>query len=123
MRIISQNGRIDFPYENFSLSITKDNCIVATRDTVASISEISISVIAKYSTEEKARKALEMLRRSYVGTIYAQNTEVPEGGAEELKEMVKHGFGILSVVKDSDIVKFEPLNICFQFPADDELED
>lgn len=70
MRIISQNGKIDFPYESFSLSITKDNCIVATRDTIASISEISISVIAQYSTEEKAKKAMEMLHRAFVGTIY-----------------------------------------------------
>lgn len=36
--------------------------------------------------------------------------------------MVKHGFCILSVVKDTDSVKFEPLNSCFQFPADDEIE-
>lgn len=32
MRIISQNGVVDAPYENFVFSITKDNCIVATRD-------------------------------------------------------------------------------------------
>lgn len=94
MRIISQNGRIDFPYENFSLSITKDNCIVATRDTVASISEISISVIAEYSTEAKARKAMEMLHEKY-------------------REVTIYPFSDKSSTVSPKI---------FRFPADDEIE-
>ena len=35
MRVISQDGVIDVPYENFVFGITKDNSIVAIRDTVA----------------------------------------------------------------------------------------
>lgn len=94
MRIISQNGKIDFPYESFSLSITKDNCIVATRDTIASISEISVSVIAQYSTEEKAKKAMNMLHEKYMEvTIYPFSN------------------------KSSTI----PPKV-FRFPADDEIE-
>lgn len=112
MRIISQNGRVDFPYENFSLSITKDNCIVSTRDTIASISEISISVIAEYSTEEKARKAMEMLQKAYSPLLI-------------IKDL---GDGIEADIKPNDwkTNRTEPTgireNYYFRFPADDEIE-
>ena len=65
MRIISQDGRTDIPYENFVFGITKDNSIVAIRDTIARSSEIAHGVVATYSTEEKAKKAMEMLRKDY----------------------------------------------------------
>ena len=53
MRIISQDGRTDIPYENFCFGITKDNSIVAIRDTIARPSEIAHGVVATYSKEEK----------------------------------------------------------------------
>lgn len=65
MRVISQDGRTDIPYENFVFGITKDNSIVAIRDTIARPSEIAHGVVATYSTEEKAKKAMEMLREEY----------------------------------------------------------
>lgn len=65
MRIISQDGRTDIPYENFVFGITKDNSIVAIRDTIARPSEIAHGVVATYSTEETAKKAMEMLREDY----------------------------------------------------------
>lgn len=112
MRIISQNGRIDFPYENFSLSITKDNCIVATRDTVASISEISISVIAEYPTEAKARKAMEMLIKACCGSlhIYVDQLVLMAKNYASRPELLK----LLNEAVES--VKY------FRFPADDEIE-
>lgn len=61
MRIISQDGMIDIPYENFVFGVTKDNSIVAIRDAVARPSGIVHGVVAKYSTEAKAKKAIEML--------------------------------------------------------------
>lgn len=65
MRVISQDGRTDIPYENFVFGITKDNSIVAIRDTIARPSEIAHGVVATYSTEEKAKKAMKMLREDY----------------------------------------------------------
>lgn len=65
MRIISQDGMIDIPYENFVFGVTKDNSIVAIRDAVARPSEIVRGVVAKYSTEAKAKKAMEMLQNDY----------------------------------------------------------
>ena len=65
MRIVSQDGMIDIPYENFVFSITMDNSIVAIRDTVARPSEVCQGIVAKYSTEAKAQKAMEMLHEEY----------------------------------------------------------
>ena len=71
MRIISQDGSTDIPYENFVFGIVKDNYIVAVRDTVARPSEVANGVVAKYSTEEKAEKAMEMLHDEW--SDFAQN--------------------------------------------------
>ena len=65
MRVISQDGVIDVPYENFVFGITKDNSIVAIRDTVARPQEICQGIVAEYSSKEKAEKAMEMLREEY----------------------------------------------------------
>lgn len=66
MRVISQNGVVDAPYENFVFSITKDNYIVATRYSIGRPSEIASGIMAKYSTLEKAEKAMKLLREVYV---------------------------------------------------------
>lgn len=119
MRILSQDGLMfDIQYENCHLVVNKKCCEIEAETNNPNFTP----VMASYSSVEKCRKAMEMLHRAYIGTIYMQGVELPEGGAEELKEMVKHGFGIISVVKDTDSVKFEPLNICFQFPTDSEIE-
>ena len=76
MRVISQNGKSDIPYEHFAFSIVGNGSgysIIATRN-IAEPPEVAInSVIATYSTEAKAIKAMEMLRKAYIGmpiTIY-----------------------------------------------------
>ena len=118
MRIISQDALREVEYESCGLAVNPKCCEIEAYTCYTDFTP----VMASYSSIEKCRKAMEMLHRAYIGTIYMQGVELPEGGSDELKEMVKHGFGIISVVKDSDSVKFEPLNICFQFPGDDEIE-
>lgn len=59
MRVISQSGMVDVPYENFVFSCTENNYIVCTRDTVAPPSEIVRAEMAKYSSREKALKEME----------------------------------------------------------------
>ena len=58
MRIISQDETIDVPYEHTTL------IRVATEIYLSSI-KLRDTLIAKYSTEEKAVKAMEMCRRYY----------------------------------------------------------
>lgn len=113
MRILSQDGKIDISYDNFVFSITKDNCIVATRDSVATLSEIESGVVAKYSTETKARKAMEMLRNAYSPKI-----EIKEPIQKEMPKP-RSGDWFWSVTEP----KVEVLdNFYFQFPTDDEVE-
>lgn len=123
MRIISQDGMIDIPYENFVFGVIKDNSIVAIRDAVARPSEIVRGVVAKYSTEAKAKKAMEMLRTSYAGK-FVTNADISEDFNERLKELMKGGFGTVVVKETNDCrVEFNNLNGCFQFPADEDVED
>ena len=75
MRIISQNGITDIPYENFVFGVTKYNSIVVIRDTVARPTEIAHGVVAQYSTEAKAKKAMEMLHNEYMQYATAKSED------------------------------------------------
>lgn len=60
MRLISQTGDIDIPYENTVLSVA-GNLIFAY---VPIVSEKG-TVIASYSTKKKSEKVMEMLHNTY----------------------------------------------------------
>lgn len=60
MRLISQTGDLDIPYENTVLSVA-GNLIFAY---VPIVGEKG-TVIASYSTNKKAEKVMEMLHRAY----------------------------------------------------------
>ena len=92
MRVISQDGMMDIQYENFSIGITGGNRITAIRDMVASPRVIADGILAKYSSKEKALKAMEMLRKAWL----AESVEFENG--------------------------FYNKNCVFLFPADDEVE-
>lgn len=116
MRLISQNGKIDAPYEITSLSRTGNIIRV-----YVPIAGEKGTVMATYSTEEKAEKAMEMLRNTYTGALFAQNIEVPEDVEKKCIKMAARGFGIIKTMVNSPDVKFEPANIVFRFPEDDEV--
>ena len=63
MRIISQDGRCDYPYEISTLFIDYTDGRVIRLLTLTS-DDIGVKV-AVYSTEEKAKRAMEMLRSYY----------------------------------------------------------
>ena len=125
MRVISQDGTIDTPYEGVLITL---GCSVDKREYHINghliHQEGSSSVkIATYSTEEKAKKAMEMLRKAYVGSIVMfQNVEP----TDELKEMLKiHGIETIYAILDNQPqeIKFENhQNFYFQFPTEEELE-
>lgn len=117
MRLVSQNGEFDVPYEIAALSRT-GNII---RAYVPMVGEKG-TVMARYSTEEKAKKVMEMLHNTYTGAFFAQNIEVPEDIEKEFMNMAAtKGFGIIKTMVNSPDVKFEPANIVFRFPEDDEV--
>lgn len=121
MRIISQDGTIDIPYENFVFGITQDNFIVAIRDTVARPSEVCQGIVAEYSSKEKAQKAMDMLRTAYVGLpILFQNVDMNESVVDKLKEWKRDGIVLLHDNADSKIEQVN--NAIFQFPQDEDVE-
>lgn len=113
MRIISQNG-CDYPYE--SIVISHDDGIIWAR-LISNMDKRYF--LAKYSTQDKAEKAMQMLHEAYAGVPFImKNVEVPVGFAEQLKN-IRSGF--ITVVDHGDNVRIEPMNIVFRLPQEDEI--
>ena len=72
MRIISQSGLLDVPYELIAISPYSGNMatIVGTFPGNDLGKGDSVYILAEYSTEEKAIKAMEMCRQEY-GKYYS----------------------------------------------------
>ena len=121
MRIISQDGTMDVPYENFVFGITLDNYISAVMDTAVRPTEVVNGIMAKYSSREKALKAMELLRETYIGMpIVIQNIDVSEDVAKEFERLKK--CGVMVRAEKSAIKSRFYYNAIFQFPQDDEIE-
>lgn len=65
MRLVSQDGKGDMPYENFIFRANGTN-IIASRDILTN----EKSIVAEYSTVEKALKVMEMMKEEYLETVY-----------------------------------------------------
>lgn len=61
MRIISQNGEVDFPYELVAISTHAINRGQVIAKPLTNADRL-FCVMGEYSTEEKAEKAMEELR-------------------------------------------------------------
>lgn len=105
MRIISQDGTIDVPYEHTTL------IRVGTEIYLSSI-KLRDTLIAKYSTEEKAIKTMEMCRKKYADSEY--NRSVLCGMGTQIGMLTDD---IAEVFKDGICDKFT-----FRFPANEEVE-
>ena len=94
MRVISQDGTIDIPYDYFSLSIVSGKCkdVEVACIYCHNLSSPNGTMIAEYSSKEKAIKTMEMLREAWIN------------------EAIEFTHGIYH------------RNIVFQFPQDDEIE-
>ena len=117
MRIISQDGTIDVQYEMSAIRNDDGLIILCMAGETG-----KGSVIARYSTSEKAEKAMEMLRTAYTGR-FVTNTDISGNFNEQLMELMKGGFGTV-IVKDTNDsrVEFDNLNGYFQFPQDEDVE-
>ena len=121
MRVVSQDGMIDVPYEISAFSFGHK----------ANISEFNIyirskfldekpCIIATYSTQEKAMKAMEMLRSAYSGMpVIFQNVE-PSDVERMLKRAKTNGIIAITDDKKSKIEYVN--NVIFRFPKDEEVE-
>ena len=92
MRVISQNGRIDIPYDYFSLSMSWSRITsgkVEDRNVFSivchNLSSPLGTKLAEYSSKEKAKKAMEELRYAYMcHTIVKMGQTPPDGINEKL---------------------------------------
>lgn len=109
MRVISQNGTMDFPYDN-SLVFLHESCIKGnTCVEIQLYGGTEIDTVAEYSTEEKALKAMEMLREAYNNNEFYHCTATTNTFQETI--------GLLSNEKIKDVT-----SEYFRFPHDDEIE-
>ena len=106
MRVISQDGKLDFPYEN---SVVFISLVDASEIRIVAIGDDDNVVIAKYSTEEKAKKAMEMLRIVYENNEFYHHTSNSEHFTEFVKALGEEMFK-------------KATSEYFQFPTEEELE-
>lgn len=92
MRVISQDGTMDMPYEEVIIQRFKSRIYFLNKNLTGVESLSNDMQIAEYSTEAKAIKAMEMLREAWIN------------------EAIEFTHGIYH------------RNIVFQFPQDDEIE-
>lgn len=120
MRLISQDGMIDVPYEKCCISIDYrcDTKIIAWS---FGCEDEEIANMATYSTKDKAIKVMEMLRNAYIGLpILFQNVDMDESVVEKLKEWKRDGIVLLHDNADSKIEQVN--NAIFVFPKDEEVK-
>ena len=115
MRVISQDGTLDMPYEMSIVWCEDDGCVL-----LQPIGEIGeYQKFAKYSTEEKAKKAMEMLRDTYQ---YGKRFAVPkfdESGIDKEDDITLYNTRLIN-----DFFKggtYVPTKV-FQFPKDEDVE-
>ena len=113
MRVISQHGNVDLPYEQI--------VVRSEMEYVMAVHKEKEYVLGKYSSDDKAVKAMEMLRETYVGMpIVMQNVDILEDVAEEFERLKKCGIMVRTKNQPSKVDFIN--NAVFQFPQDDEIE-
>ena len=123
MRVISQDGTMDVPYEisSFSMAVGKYENVEHAVIFCYNYSTSRGTKMAEYSTEEKAKKAMEMLRDAYIGMpIVMQNVDISEGVMKEFERLKKCGIVVQTENQPSKIECIS--NAIFQFPTEEELE-
>lgn len=104
MRVISQDGTLDFPYELSTVRVYNEVISMGMcKD------DSCRSIIARYSTEEKALKAMEMLRKVYENNVFYHCT----ASSKRFEEVQR-------ILSEEQFRK--ATTEYFQFPQDDEIE-
>lgn len=121
MRVISQDGTLDMPYEEVIIQRFRSRIYFLNKNLIGVESLNEDMQIAEYSTKEKAKKAMEMLRDAYIGMpIVMQNVDISEDVAREFERLKKCGIMVQTENQPSKIECIS--NAIFQFPTEEELE-
>lgn len=111
MRVISQDGTIDVPYDNSSLTMPsgKYKDVEVAYIYCYNSSSPNGTKLAEYSTKAKAVKAMEMLREHNEGVIFLKTIINTEKCTPFIRSLSKTDFDKLT-------------QNYFQFPQDNEIE-
>ena len=121
MRLISQDGTLDVPYEMVVIQRFKSRIYFLNKNLTGVEPLTDDMQIAEYSNEEKAKKAMEMLRETYIGMpIVMQNVDVSEDMAKKFERLKKCGVVVRAEDQPSKVEYIN--NAVFQFPQDEEIE-
>ena len=119
MRIISQDGMADVPYDCACVYI---NANYPKTIRAQAIGDDEHMLFAVYSTPEKAVKAMGMLRKAYTGSVAIfQNVEPTDAVIESLKRQDTEIVYASLDNQPSEIKLENHQNFYFQFPKDDEV--
>ena len=109
MRIISQDGLFDLPYGETTLHVFYNGKIIAF--SLNDLESDDFITMAKYSTDEKAKKAIEMCREQYAQCEI--NKHLIQKAADNLEGV--------SITFTGEVRNQLADKYLFQFPADDEI--
>lgn len=106
MRVISHDATMDFPYEISTIFIYPriENAIA-----IQPVGDSEVSIVGRYSSKEKAIKAMEMLRKVYENNVFYHCT----ASSKRFEE-------VQSILSEEQFQK--ATTEYFQFPQDDEIE-
>ena len=121
MRVISQDGTMDVPYEisSFSMAVGKYENVEHAVIFCYNYSTSMGTKMAEYGSKEKAKKAMEMLRDTYQ---YGKRVAVPkfdESGIDKEDDITLYNTRLIN-----DFFKggtYVPTKV-FQFPKDEYVE-
>jgi hypothetical protein len=109
MRVISQDGTIDVPYEMVAIQRFRNAIYFLNRNLTGVEDLINDIALAEYSTKEKAIKAMEMLREHHEKVAFLKTIINTEKGASFVRGLSENDFDKMT-------------RNYFQFPKDDEVE-
>ena len=111
MRVISQDGTMDVPYEisSFSMAVGKYENVEHAVIFCYNYSTSMGTKMAEYVSKEKAKKAMEMLRIAYENNEFYHHT----GNSEHFTEITQ--------ALSEEMFK-KATSEYFQFPTEEELE-
>lgn len=110
MRIISQDGNYDYPYDGIEVQL--DGVFINLRR-MSNCNELV--TVAVYSTKEKARMAIKMLHDAYSGILHLTCMD-------ELKPDVKPPEAFLTCSMSGDPCFEHMENYYFKFPDDKDVK-
>ena len=108
MRIISQDGTIDLPYEQVVIQRFKTEIYFLNKN-LTGVEQLTDDMeIASYSSEAKAQKAMEMLRDAYNNydfciNLTTENILKAYANTKTKEEFIKYAYPYFQFPKDEDV--------------------